>query len=145
MLRKAGRNRRKTLILSRRHLLCDLWPVMFSYSFLSFSFQWPSKSSLEKASSSPSTNALPPFFNHHRSFDQHEKKKVKRGKYRRNKKNQKKKTSRTEFGQQMRSGDLLAYLSLNHLLNGVLSCSRCYFVRISPFLIVLGSTVFKNG
>ena len=30
----------------------------------------------------------------------------------------------------MRSGDLLAYLSLNRLLYGVLSCSRCYFVRI---------------
>ena len=39
-------------------------------------------------------------------------------------------TSRIEFGQQMRSGDLLAYLSLNRLLNGVLSCSRFYFVRI---------------
>ena len=41
-------------------------------------------------------------------------------------------TSRTEFGQQMRSGDLLAYLSLNRLLNGVLSCSQCYFVRFRP-------------
>ena len=30
----------------------------------------------------------------------------------------------------MRSGDLLSYLSMNCLLNGVLSCSRCYFVRI---------------
>ena len=39
-------------------------------------------------------------------------------------------TSQTEFGQQKRSGDLLAYLSLNRLLNGALLCSRCYFVRI---------------
>ena len=31
------------------------------------------------------------------------------------------KTSRTEFGQQMRSGDLLAYLSLNCLSNGTVS------------------------
>ena len=42
------------------------------------------------------------------------------------------KTSRTEFGQQMRSGDLPAYLSLNCFLNGIVSCSRCYFVRIQP-------------
>ena len=41
-----------------------------------------------------------------------------------------KKTSRTEFGQQMRSGDLTAYLSLNCLSDGLVSCSRCYFVRI---------------
>ena len=40
------------------------------------------------------------------------------------------KTSRTEFGKQMRSGDLLSYLSMNCLLNGGISCSRCYFVRI---------------
>ena len=39
-------------------------------------------------------------------------------------------TSRTEFGQQMRSGGLLSYLSMNCLLNGVLSYSQCYFVRI---------------
>ena len=30
-------------------------------------------------------------------------------------------TSRTEFGQQMRSGELPAYLSLIRLLNGILS------------------------
>ena len=47
-----------------------------------------------------------------------------------NKQTIKERTSRTEFGQQMRSGDLLAYLYLNRLLNGVLSCPRCYFVRI---------------
>ena len=41
-------------------------------------------------------------------------------------------TSRTEFGQQMRSGDLPAYLSLNCLLNGIVSCSQCYFVQIQP-------------
>ena len=34
-----------------------------------------------------------------------------------------KKTSRTDFGQQMRSGKLPAYWSLNRLLNGLLSCS----------------------
>ena len=33
------------------------------------------------------------------------------------------KTSRTEFGQQMRSRELPAYLSLNRLLNGILSYS----------------------
>ena len=32
-------------------------------------------------------------------------------------------TSRTEFGQQMRPSDLPAYLSLNRLLNGILSYS----------------------
>ena len=32
----------------------------------------------------------------------------------------------------MRSGDLPAYLSLNRLLNGTVSCSRCYFVQIRP-------------
>ena len=32
-------------------------------------------------------------------------------------------TSRTEFGQQMRSRELSAYLSLNRLLNGILSYS----------------------
>ena len=41
-------------------------------------------------------------------------------------------TSRTEFGQQMRSGELPAYLSLNRLLNGILSYSWCYFVQIRP-------------
>ena len=30
------------------------------------------------------------------------------------------------------SGELPAYLSLNSLLNGILSCSWCYFVRIRP-------------
>ena len=39
-------------------------------------------------------------------------------------------TSRTEFGQQMRSGDLPAYLSLNRFLNGIFTGSPCYFVRI---------------
>ena len=41
-------------------------------------------------------------------------------------------TSRTEFGQQMRSGDLIEYLSLNCLSNGIVSCSCCYFVYIQP-------------
>ena len=34
------------------------------------------------------------------------------------------KSSRTEFGQQMRSGELLTYLFLNRLLNGLLSYSE---------------------
>ena len=41
-----------------------------------------------------------------------------------------KKTSLTEFRHQMRSGDLPAYLSLNCLFNGVVSCSWWYFVQI---------------
>ena len=39
-------------------------------------------------------------------------------------------TSLTEFRHQMRSGDLLAYLSLNHHSNGTISCPWCYFVQI---------------
>ena len=42
------------------------------------------------------------------------------------------KTSRTEFGQQMRSGGMPAYLSLNRLSNGIVLCSCCYFVHIRP-------------
>ena len=45
---------------------------------------------------------------------------------------EKKRTSLTEFRHQMRSGDLLAYLYLNCLSNGIISCSRCYFVQIQP-------------
>ena len=41
-------------------------------------------------------------------------------------------TSRTEFRQQMRSGKLPMNLSLNSLLNGILSYSWCYFVQIWP-------------
>ena len=32
----------------------------------------------------------------------------------------------------MRSGELPAYLSLSCLLNGIVSCSWCYFVQIQP-------------
>ena len=41
-------------------------------------------------------------------------------------------TSLTEFRQQMRSGDLLAYLSLKSLFNGIVSCFLCSFVQIQP-------------
>ena len=41
-------------------------------------------------------------------------------------------TSRTDFGQQMRSRELPAYLSLNRLFNGILSYFWCYFVQIRP-------------
>ena len=41
-------------------------------------------------------------------------------------------TSLTEFRHQIRSGDLLAYLYLNGLSNGIVSCSKCYFVLIQP-------------
>ena len=41
-------------------------------------------------------------------------------------------TSWTEFGLQMHSRELPAYLSLNRLLNGILSYSWCYFVQICP-------------
>ena len=39
------------------------------------------------------------------------------------KKSKKETTSRTEFGQQMRSGDLLVYFSLNRLSNGIVRYS----------------------
>ena len=51
----------------------------------------------------------------------------------------------------MRSGDLLSYLSMNCLLNGVLSCSRCYFVRIKSisqkFILCVtdGRTSYKDA
>ena len=40
------------------------------------------------------------------------------------------KTIVTEFSRLMRSGGLLAYLSLNRLMNGIILCSRCYFSQI---------------
>ena len=42
------------------------------------------------------------------------------------------KTSRTEFGQQMRSGGLPAYLSLNCLLNGIVLDAILF--KFGPFL-----------
>ena len=39
-------------------------------------------------------------------------------------------TSLTEFRHEMRSGDLLAYLSLNCPSSGIVSCSWCYFVLL---------------
>ena len=41
-------------------------------------------------------------------------------------------TSLTEFRHKMRSGDLLAYLYLNGLSIGIVSCFKCYFVQIQP-------------
>ena len=41
----------------------------------------------------------------------------------------------------MRSGNLPAYLSLNRLLNGIVSCSRCYFVQIQPISKKFNSSV----
>ena len=38
----------------------------------------------------------------------------------------------TEFSHKTRSGDLPVYLFLNCLLNGIGSCSWCYFVHIQP-------------
>ena len=43
-----------------------------------------------------------------------------------------KQTSQTEFGQQMRSGDLPAYLSLNCVSNGIFVLSRWSFVQFRP-------------
>ena len=37
--------------------------------------------------------------------------------------------SLTEFRHQMRLDDLLAYFSLNHLVNSVIECYWCYFVN----------------
>ena len=45
-----------------------------------------------------------------------------------------KETSRTEFRQQMRSGDLLVYLSLNCLFNGIAHVPDAILLKISPFL-----------
>ena len=43
-----------------------------------------------------------------------------------------KRTSLTELRQQMSSGDLLAYLSLNRLFIDIVKCSLCYFVQNLP-------------
>ena len=40
--------------------------------------------------------------------------------------------SLTEFRDQMRSGDPPLYLSLNCLLNDIVSCPCCYFAQIQP-------------
>ena len=42
----------------------------------------------------------------------------------------KRKTSLAEFRRQMRSGDLLANMSLSGPSNGIVLCSRCYFDQI---------------
>ena len=42
--------------------------------------------------------------------------------------------SLTEFRQQVRSGELPAYLSLKILLNRIVSRSWCYLFKFSPFL-----------
>ena len=53
-----------------------------------------------------------------------------------------KQITRREIGKQVRqsSGDLPAYLSLNHLLIGILSCSWCYFVQIQLIFRILNVT-----
>ena len=47
---------------------------------------------------------------------------------------EKKRTSQTEFGQQMRSGNLSAYLSLNCLKKGIVFVPDAILFKFSPFL-----------